>query len=297
MRTGADASSSSRAGAGPTGRCAVIDVGAGVAPPPGWFRVAPRAKQPVLELAHKEHSDPNLSCAVCLSDLAWDPVMTSCHHLFCRHCVAGVPTCPTCRAPVTAASLTPLSSNVMVSRMHGSKRVHCPFHGAHQLDASKGAGAAAAGAGAAAVCGWVGEASEAAAHEVSCSCVVLQCEHCGQTARRSEAGAHYRSACPSRPHRCEFCGESVVWSSYEAHVRAECRECPDTVVACGVPGCSSRVMRREVAQHMASGAVEHTMLLCSMVQQGPLPSIRCFMSSAYSVRRLLFVLRRSCVFS
>ena len=38
----------------------------------------------------------DLKCPICL-ELVFEPVLTSCGHLFCQRCVAGQTRCPTCR--------------------------------------------------------------------------------------------------------------------------------------------------------------------------------------------------------
>jgi hypothetical protein len=51
---------------------------------------------------------PDLECCICL-DAYESPVMTPCHHWFCKECILGVLSgnthCPLCRGPVTPADL------------------------------------------------------------------------------------------------------------------------------------------------------------------------------------------------
>ncbi|CAF4455138.1 unnamed protein product [Rotaria sp. Silwood2] len=62
---------------------------------------------------NEELIDINLKCSICNGTLM-DPVVTGCHHSFCRLCLqkwvqTGKSTCPTCRKMVATKDLTPVT--------------------------------------------------------------------------------------------------------------------------------------------------------------------------------------------
>ncbi|XP_078445715.1 DNA repair protein RAD16-like [Wolffia australiana] len=75
-----------------------------------------------------KNSDGNFdgNCGIC-HDLAEDPVVTSCHHYFCRTCLsdympaASIVTCPSCSKPLTVDLKSPCSSQRRIDKDNNLK--------------------------------------------------------------------------------------------------------------------------------------------------------------------------------
>ena len=95
----------------------------------------------------------DIFCGVC-HEIATDPALTPCDHMFCRSCILEAlshrPECPCDRRPLEEYRLEPIKG--ILKRIWESVRVKCPNDG----------------------CDWVGTVSNYTAHAGSCGTAVVQ---------------------------------------------------------------------------------------------------------------------------
>lgn len=209
-------------------------------------------------------------CSVCL-ELLREPHLTSCcgQH-FCKTCLENVlgrgMKCPLCNQDFAAII------DRRIQREIRSLQVRCSY---------KAEG-----------CEWVGELGELKDHldaqKGRCRFCKLVCpKGCGQTIHRSDLDHHLKSICPKRDRVCEYCGNlfsydgiNYHWGLCEKYPVAcpnRCSEerfprntlvthqqhCPLQIVDCEFAslGCTEKVQRKDVAQHMQDGTQRHLSMM------------------------------------
>eukprot|EP01028_Stygiella_incarcerata_P010417 TRINITY_DN538_c0_g1_i1.p1 TRINITY_DN538_c0_g1~~TRINITY_DN538_c0_g1_i1.p1 ORF type:complete len:408 (-),score=118.41 TRINITY_DN538_c0_g1_i1:119-1342(-) len=143
--------------------------------------------------------DDELVCSIC-GCVFESPVVTPCHHIFCRECLVswlntGSESCPECRKKVHCAHLKP--AHPVIQGLVESLRVKCPFHenGCQETPLLK----------------------DVKQHELECDFVLCACEHegCAEKVARVHLSEHMDS-CPHRRVVCE-CGALLLHSEKDAH--------------------------------------------------------------------------------
>ena len=213
-----------------------------------------------------------LKCPICLCCLQ-SPYQTPCGHRFCWNCIKPVlktrnNVCPKDRTVIDATNTFPDNA----ARLQiNSLRIKCPKH-------TFG-------------CGWVGELSDKAGHERACEFFDVPCKLCGAPFPRVRLAAH-TTTCPKRRLPCEFCAQQLSFSDLASHhatceqfpvaCRNECaagkvprkdeeshylHDCPKELMECRMSafGCTERVPRGEMAEHLLTCAPQRTLRLSDTV--------------------------------
>ena len=214
----------------------------------------------------------HLKCPICLCVLQ-SPFQTPCGHRFCRDCIQPVlktrnNVCPKDRTVIDATNTFPDNA----ARLQiNSLRIKCPKH--------------------ASGCVWVGELSDKAGHEQSCEYFDVPCKLCGDLFPRVRLSSH-EPTCPKRQLPCEYCGLQFRLSDLFPHYatcpeypvvcRNKCpagkvprkyeeshytSECSKELVECQLAafGCSERVPRSEMGDHLVTCAPQRTLSLANTV--------------------------------
>ena len=199
-------------------------------------------------------------CPIC-QELLFEPVQTSCGHLFCGRCLKNSDSknCPSCR---TQFSEEP-HKDKFNEREVKNLIVKCP-------SSSRG-------------CVWEGELGNVSSHvnEV-CGCQLVQCPNkCGEVMERRDIEKHKKDNCELREYTCPYClslwpyrdtfkNVTTVHLKECAGFPLDCpnncgkkrirREdmpphlavCPEQVVPCRYQslGCKARLPRKQMEQHM-----------------------------------------------
>ena len=121
----------------------------------------------------------DLKCPICL-ELVYEPVLTSCGHLFCQRCVRKLTKCPTCRDELQC------KRNQRDERRVKGLKVKCP-------NWEKG-------------CRWKGELGYTAQHRgASCQMETVSCPRgCRENIARGHLKEHGKT-CTQRTCKCSFC--------------------------------------------------------------------------------------------
>ena len=166
-----------------------------------------------------------LKCRICMK-LVFNPVQTSCGHLFCGKCIKGTETCPVDHKNF---STTPDHFN---ARRLGDFKVKCP-------NSDKG-------------CSWLGElrAAEEHTNEICLHCN-FKCPHCPHRDTYSTVTTTHLTVCESFCLPCVAgCKRSLTWREMQEHLATTC---PKELVACPyeMAGCASVVKRKNLQEHMS----------------------------------------------
>ena len=184
-----------------------------------------------------------LKCPICL-ELVFDPVQTSCGHLFCGRCITRTETCPVDRANFTT---TPDNFN---NRRLGNFKVKCP-------NSEKG-------------CDWVGELREAEDHisEICPHQTTVKCRNgCGTEIEREHRKTHEATECIHRIIKCPRCPYRGTCSTVTT---VHPMVCESVRLDC-VAGCKRTLTRRAMEDHLAKICSEelvecpHKMAGCTSV--------------------------------
>ena len=118
----------------------------------------------------------DLKCPICF-ELAYEPVLTNCGHLFCRRCVRGERICPTCRSKLH------YMRNQRDERKVKRLKVECP-------NREKG-------------CEWQGDLGDTAQHTgTNCQMETVSCpKGCNERLLRGLLDQH-ATTCIRRPYKC-----------------------------------------------------------------------------------------------
>ena len=213
-----------------------------------------------------------LKCPICLCCLQ-APYQTPCGHRFCKACIQPVlktrnNVCPKDRTVIDNTNTFPDNA---VRLQINALRIKCPKH--------------------ASGCSWIGELSDKAGHERTCEFAEIPCELCGAPFPRVRLASH-AGTCPKRKLPCEHCRQQFSFSALSSHYSSceeypvVCKngcaagkvprreeeahyrnECPKEPVDCKMAtfGCSERVPRGEMGEHLITCAPQRTLALAETV--------------------------------
>ena len=168
----------------------------------------------------------DLKCPICL-ELVFEPVLTSCGHLFCQKCVKGQTRCPTCREKLQCMRTQ------RDERKLKSLKVKCP-------NWEKG-------------CEWQGDLRDAAQHtDTNCQMETVPCPiGCKEEITRGSLQEHGET-CPWRAYQCPHCQFTGTFVKVTTAHFTVCEKFP-----LGCPaGCGSFHSRGEMAVHLSTCAEE-----------------------------------------
>ena len=168
----------------------------------------------------------DLKCPICL-ELVFEPVLTSCGHLFCQRCVKGQTKCPTCRDELQCMR------NQRDERRVKGLKVKC-------LNWEKG-------------CRWQGDLGDTARHTgTNCQMQTVSCPMgCKEKIARGRLNEHGRT-CPWRAYKCPHCQFAGTFVEVTTTHFTTCGKFP---LGCSA-GCCSFHSRGEMAIHLISCAWE-----------------------------------------
>ena len=178
----------------------------------------------------------DLKCPICL-ELVFEPVLTSCGHLFCQRCVAGQTKCPTCRDELQCMR------NQRDERRVKSLKVKC-------VNWDKG-------------CRWQGDLGDTAQHtDTNCPVEIVPCPRgCKETVFKGYLDQHAKN-CPQRAYKCPHCRFEGTFASVTSVHFTECEGFPLTCPA----GCCTQHSRARMGDHLA-GCTEE-LVACTYVSVG-----------------------------
>ena len=168
----------------------------------------------------------DLKCPICL-ELVYEPVLTSCGHLFCQRCVRDLTMCPTCRDTLQCIR------NQRDERKVKCLKVKCP-------NWEKG-------------CKWQGDLGDTAQHTgTKCQMEAILCPTgCKDKFLRGSLKNH-AGICPQRAYKCPHCRFEDTFVNVTTTHFTICEEFPLGCVA----GCHSFHSRGKMAIHLTTCAEE-----------------------------------------
>ena len=177
-------------------------------------------------------------CPIC-HELLFEPVVTSCRHLFCRKCIKGQRTCPTCRKEFITME------DIGSSKAIGAFKVKCP-------NSPEG-------------CKWEGDLGNAEEHLTKkCQQQTVECsEGCGEMMKRQLLQNHTEHDCPNRRYTCPHCDHVGVHRNVTTVHFTNCREFPLLCPA----GCGKEITRRNMESHLNTECPEEY-ILCKFTMFG-----------------------------
>ena len=184
-----------------------------------------------------------VKCPVCL-ELLSEPVITSCHHLFCKDCIYGQETCPTCREEFITT--TP---DVGSTKLMKAFKVKCP-------NSSEG-------------CRWQGDLGDAEEHlEKKCQYQKAKCPfQCKELLEgpQEEVRFKHHLTCENLPVSCPGCWVYIKRKNMQRHLS---KDCPVELVPCkyALFGCEEPVERIDKDEHFSD--VEAHLEKCMEAQLG-----------------------------
>ncbi len=197
-------------------------------------------------------------CAIC-TEVCRDAVETTCTHIFCSSCLTSALDqkleCPLDHTPLQVDQVRAAG---FVRRKVLNMRVKCPHFKSG--------------------CPHVCNLSDLTAHVQSCLFALVICDLCQDGMQARDLANHAKTSCPCRQVQCEHCGFLLPCDDLNTHLSLYCQHvplpCPNSCDAAPQPrkalqthldevcalqevrcryaaqGCSQRLLRREVAQHM-----------------------------------------------
>ena len=163
----------------------------------------------------------DLKCPICL-ELVYEPVLTSCGHLFCQRCVRGQARCPTCKGELQ------FMRDQFNERRVRSLKVKCP-------NWEKG-------------CEWQGDLGDSAQHtSTNCQMETIPCpKWCPEKISRGQLKQH-AGTCTQRAYECPHCGFKDTFITVTTTHFTNCRH---FVLMCPAE-CHTGVSRCKMAEHLA----------------------------------------------
>ena len=162
----------------------------------------------------------DLKCPICL-ELVYEPVLTSCGHLFCQRCVRDQTKCPTCRDELQCMR------NHRDERKVKGLKVKCP-------NWEEG-------------CRWQGELGYTAQHRrTNCQMKTVSCPRgCNESIARGHLKEHGKS-CTQRTYKCSFC---QFENTFIKVTRVHFTVCEEFCLSCPAK-CGKLQSRKKMAEHL-----------------------------------------------
>ena len=171
-------------------------------------------------------------CPIC-QELVYEPVQTSCGHLFCERCLTvhiGKKNrlCPTCREPISEDPHRDRFNEREVRKL----RVKCP-------NTIKG-------------CSTVGDLGDIIKHQASsddsgCQFQLVKCSNdCGEVVERRRLFVHLKEDCVLRQHKCPHCWYKGTYKEFSTHLDV----CQNVPVACPNNCGQDKIRRRLISSHI-----------------------------------------------
>ena len=215
----------------------------------------------------------DFECSICLKALREPNLTSCCGQHFCESCIQRVlrrkKPCPLCGKAVFKVMLDKKTQRKVLE-----VKVQCG-------EREKG-------------CDWVGELAGLEAHSGSCEYKDVKCTNgCGLYVTRKQLNDHLTSHCSKRIVTCKWCSHEDTQEKIEVHVENDCEEvptsCPNScqdeegsafprkslkrhLSVCGEQevdcefshvGCSTKVKRKCLQEHLEGGIKNHLSLLSS----------------------------------
>ena len=233
-------------------------------------------------------------CLICQMVIREAYLITACGHHFCRSCLdqwlEDNEICPICREEDTTHV-----PNMNIDREINGLEIHCPNPENNQDRANHKE-----------KCGWSGELRDLQSHLAGCDYEMVTCTNkgCRVIIKRKLLAKHLQKNCCHRLVQCEHCHLDVpYWKitgeiSKSSHISPiHCSECPEYPLACpnrcGVTGirrrampdhhsscplepldcpfkdagCTEKIARKEMEDHMTANQQRHTLLFFQSLQQ------------------------------
>ena len=180
-------------------------------------------------ITHVESFVERFLCPIC-QEILYEPVQTSCGHLFCKKCLKGVQSknCPSCRAEFEEEP----RRDKFHEREIRNLIVKCQ-------NSSKG-------------CEWEGELGNVESHQNGvCGYQLVQCGNkCGAEMERREVEKHEEDHCKLRWYKCPYCKRyKNTYKKVTSDYFKECNwfplDCPNN---CGKEG----IERKDMSSHLCT---------------------------------------------
>ena len=166
-------------------------------------------------------------CAIC-QQILYEPVQTSCGHLFCGRCLKRVRSknCPSCRAKFVREPLEDKFNEREIRNLI----VKCQ-------NSSRG-------------CEWEGELGNVESHQNGvCGYQLVQCGNmCGVEMERRKVEKHKKDHCELRLYECPYC--SLYEDTYKKVTSEHLKECPIFPLDCPNNCGKKRIIRRYMSFHL-----------------------------------------------
>ena len=177
----------------------------------------------------------DLRCPIC-SELVYEPILTSCGHLFCGKCVSGQSSCPACGVELQHFR------NHRDERKVKSLKVKCP-------NWEKG-------------CEWQGDLGDTAQHTgTNCQMQPIPCpKGCKEQMLRGDL--KHDAVCAQRAYKCPHCRFEDTFANVTTTHFTTCESFPLKCPA----GCRNSFARMKMAGHLAS--CEEELIPCSYASIG-----------------------------
>ena len=239
-----------------------------------------------LSFVEKPPEVISIECPICLQIMLKDISLTSCGHHFCTSCIKRIHgPCPTCRA--TSYLIFPDADRQRYIRglqvYCSNKKDGCTWKGELKN-----------------LSGHINKDER----EGDCRFEVVKCRYwgsnllvgsCNVKMKRANLANHEEKKCDRRPYTCQYCGhEDTYWNITRYHykkcsrypvtcpnecdpkktmpredVDAHIKNCPLQRVACELcwVGCSTRLQRKDIEQHITSNQIQHFTLLAKACRE------------------------------
>ena len=170
-------------------------------------------------------------CPIC-QEILYEPVQTSCGHLFCGRCLKGVRSknCPSCRAEFVREPIEDKFNEREIRNLI----VKCQ-------NSSRG-------------CEWEGELGNVESHQNGvCGYQLVQCGNkCGAEMERRDVEKHKKDHCELRMYRCPYCPIFTSYlDTYKKVTSEHFKECYNFPLDCPNNCEEKRIRRGVMSSHLA----------------------------------------------
>lgn len=199
-----------------------------------------------VEAAKKSLISPEITCPICLG-VVQTPVITTCTHTFCGHCLDmhfacnSQRSCPVCKMQVNRdriiqnRALRNIVDNIDIKCPNDECLREMPFA---QLELHR---------------------------ELECQYELISCPFCHIHVQRQDLHGHTEE-CTEKPVACEKCLRPVKKRLMDSHLE---NRCPEVQVQCRSP-CKWKGLRRDYEIHCENKGCEHFKVLCPIFGCGQL---------------------------